>query len=107
MVTGRVKFYDAENLHVVGLWRRPSGRQRMQVLLIALIAVVALLVIAGASVLVRRERNQPNTPITHEQALRELRRARRESHYRSHYDPADTCCPVNQDALNSGGHTNY
>ena len=62
----------------------------MHVVLIALIGVVALLIIAATSVLVRRERNQPHTPITHDQALRELRRARRESHYRSHHDPADT-----------------
>jgi hypothetical protein len=78
----------------------------MQVLVIALIAVMALLLITGATVLVRCKRNQRSKPITHEQVLRELHRARRESRHRSRYDPADTNCPVNQDAF-WGGHTNF
>jgi hypothetical protein len=71
----------------------------MQAWLIWLIPVVVLSVVARTAVVLRRRRGYP---LTHEQALRELRRARRESHFGSHYDPSDTRCQGNGYATGSG-----
>lgn len=72
----------------------------MQAWVIWLIPVVVLLVVATTAALLRRNRSHP---LTHEQALRELRRARRESHFGSRYDPSDTQCQANGYATGSGG----
>lgn len=71
----------------------------MQAWLIWLIPAVVLLVVTTTAVLVRRKHSHP---LTHEQALRELRRARRESHFGSHYDPSNTQSPMNGYAEGSG-----
>ncbi|WP_028935751.1 hypothetical protein [Pseudonocardia spinosispora] len=65
----------------------------MQVWLIVLTGLGALLLIAATVMIVRRRRGGP---ATHQQALRELRRARRESHVGSRYEPHATVCPVNE-----------
>ena len=63
----------------------------MQTWVIWLIPVAVLLavglVVATTIVLIRRKRSHP---LTHEQVLRELRRARRDSHLGARYDPSDT-----------------
>jgi hypothetical protein len=72
----------------------------MQTWVIWLIPVVVLLAIATTAARLRRTRS--HHPLTHEQALRELRRARRESHFPSRYDPSDTQCQPNGYATGSG-----
>jgi hypothetical protein len=69
----------------------------MQVWVIWLVPVVLLLVVPTTAVLVGRK-----PPLTHQQAIRELRRARRESHFSSHHDAANTQCPVNPYVIGGG-----
>lgn len=75
----------------------------MQTWVIWLVPVVILLavglVVATTAVVTRRKHSHP---LTHEQVLRELRRARRDSRFGSRYDPSDTECPPNGYAMGGG-----
>lgn len=76
----------------------------MQVWVISLIAVVVPGVMGTAILVLRRKRARP---LTRESTLRELRHARRESHFASRFDPSATQCPVNGNAVSGGGSTGY